>query len=99
MKKKGLIVYNKNTIQLTEEGGGRAEPVTNLPMDNGSAQEDIKTRFKIGGTAALLFEQLADGLIHDRESIVGGLGFKSKNSAAVMLCNLKKIGVIEYDTA
>lgn len=97
MKKKGLVEYDRDTIRLTGKGRASAKPVDKLPMDNGSAQKDIKVRFKIGGKAASLFDQLTDGLIHDREAIIGGLGLKSKNSAAVMLCNLKKNGVIEYD--
>ena len=45
----------------------------------------------------MLFDMLTDGRVHDRESVVDPPGFKSKNSAAVMLCNLKKNGVIAYD--
>lgn len=97
MKKKGLIEYNKDTVQLTKAGRAKAEPVTNLPTDNASAQKDIKIRFKISGKPAVLFDQLVDGRTHKREIVVGGLGFKSKNSAAVMLSNLKKNGIIEYD--
>jgi hypothetical protein len=97
MKKKGWIEYDKDSIRLTEEGRARANSISEYLMDNGAKQEDIKARFKIGGKAAVLFDILADGRVHDREGVVGGLGFKSKNSAAVMLCNLKKNGVIEYD--
>lgn len=97
MKKKGLVQYSKDTVRLTEKGRALANEHAVFFMDNGAAQADIKTKFKIGGKAALLFDQLADGLVHDRHSIVDSLGFKSKNSAAVMLSNLKKNGVIEYD--
>ena len=98
MKKKGLITYDKDTVQLTKVGRAKAKPVSDLPMDNATAQKDIKIRFKLGGKSAVLFDQLTDGKIHDRQAIVGGLvGFKNKNSAAVMLCNLKKTGIIEYD--
>ncbi len=98
MKKKGLIEYNKDTVRLTKAGRAKAELVTNLPiMDNASAQKDIKIRFEIRGKPAELFDQLVDGGIHKREILVSGLGLKSKNSAAVMLSRLKKIGIIEYD--
>ena len=96
LKKKGLITYNKDTVQLTKLGRAKAKPVSALP-DNASAQKDIKTRFKLAGRAAVLFDQLADGNIHDRHAIVGGLGFQSKNSGAVMLCNLRKTGILDYD--
>lgn len=36
----------------------------------------------------MLFDMLTDGRVHDRESVVDPLGFKS---------NLKKNGVIAYD--
>jgi Mn-dependent DtxR family transcriptional regulator len=97
MKKKGLIEYGKEFMRLTEEGRAKANPVAGVSMDNGSTQDDIKQKFKIGGKAAALFEILKDGKVHDRETVIGELGFGSKASAAVMLCNLKKNGVIDYD--
>lgn len=98
MKKKGLIEYDKDNIRLTDVGRLKANPVDDISMmDNTSAHEEIKSKFKIGGKAAELFDILAqDGQVHERESIIGHVGIK-KNSAAVMLSNLKKNGVIEYD--
>ena len=97
MKKKGLIEYDKDYIRLTEQGRAKANPVADISTDNCSAQEEVKQKFKIGGKSAVLFDILLDGRVHDRETVIGGLGLKSKGSAAVMLCNLKKHGVIEYD--
>jgi len=98
MKKKGWIEYDKDSIRLTEEGRARANPVSELPaMDNASAQQEIKNRFKIGGKAEILFDALTDGEVHDRASVVDGLGYKSKNASSVMLSGLKKNGIIEID--
>ena len=97
MKKKGLIQYNKDTVRLTEKGLYLANEDAVFSMDNCAAQADIKAKFKIGGKSALLFDQLTDGLVHERKSILDRVGFTNKNSAAVTLSNLKKNGVIEYD--
>ena len=96
MKKKGLIEYDAESIRLCDAGRVKAQTVDVAP-DNTYAQESLKERFKIGGKLLALFEALLDGRVHDRESVVGSLGFKSKNSANVALSNLKKNGIIEYD--
>lgn len=97
MKKKGLIEFDKDSVRLTEEGRAKANPEAEISSaDNASAQKDIKARYKVGGKAAVLFDLLTDGQVHDRESVVGGLGLK-KNSAQVMLSVLKKHGIIEFD--
>lgn len=97
MKKKGLIdFYDSDSIRLSDAGRAKAN-LANVAADNTSAQNDLKERFKIGGKALVLFDILSDGCVHDRASVVESLGLKSKGSAAVMLCNLRKNGVIEYD--
>mmetsp|Transcript_20466 Transcript_20466/g.44326 ORF Transcript_20466/g.44326 Transcript_20466/m.44326 type:complete len:187 (-) Transcript_20466:41-601(-) len=99
MKKKGLIVYDKEAIWLTQQGRSKAQvgTMTEASMDNGQTQQELKQKFKIGGKAAVLFDILKDGRDHDRQATIGQLDFASKASAAVMLSNLKKTGVIEYD--
>ena len=96
MKKKGLIDYDKDSIRLSDAGRAKANLV-NVAADNTTAQNDLKARFKIGGKALVLFDILSDGRVHDRASVVDSLGLKSKGSAAVLLSNLKKNGLIEYD--
>lgn len=95
----GLIEYTKESIRLTEEGRTKANADVGAIScaDNASAQDDIIKRFKIGGKAAVLVKSLFNGKIHDRETTIGSLGLKSKASAAIMLSNLKKHGVIAYD--
>ena len=95
MKKKGLATFDKDFIYMTTQGRAQAN-VADFAMDNGSVQEQLKKRFKIGGKAAALFDLLTDGLVHDRSSLLDGLGIK-KNTGAVMLSNLKKNGVIGFD--
>ena len=97
MKKKGFIGFDKDSVRLTEEGRAKANPEAEIStVDNDSAQKDIKARYKVGGQAAVFFDLLTDGLVHDRESVVGGLVMK-KTSANVMLSVLKKHGIIEFD--
>lgn len=97
MKKKGWIEYDKDSIRLTDLGRAKANPVADISCDNGAAQDEVQQKFKIGGKAAVLFDVLKDGRVHDRATVIGELGIKSKGSAAVMLSNLKKNGVIVYD--
>ena len=101
MKKQGLISYDKETISLTESGHLRASDDfdSDCLFDNEKVQDDIKKRYKIGGKAALLFDVLTDGSEHDRHAVATGIGCTNKATFAVMLSNLKKHGIIEYDRA
>jgi len=96
MKKKGLIEYDKESIWLTDKGRSNANPV-DTPVDNSSTQADIKKKYKIGGKAALLFDACTDGRVHDRAALAASVGCTNKATLAVMLCNMKKTGIIDYD--
>jgi hypothetical protein len=62
MKKKGLILYNKDSIWSTEAGHLKACPdAIQDCIDNETTQEDIIKRFMIGGKALLLFNAMRDG--------------------------------------
>ena len=96
MKKKGLIEYDKEFIRLTEEGRAQANPAA-VPIDNKTAQDEIREKHKVGGKAALLFDILVDGCTHDRAEIQTAIGCDNKATFSVMICNLKKKEIIEYD--
>ena len=95
MKKKGLIEYSKDTMNLTDIGRAKAN-VTDMP-DNSSTQEELKKKHKIGGKQAVMFDILLDGHEHDRAEIATKVGYTNKKSFAVALSNLKKTGLLEYD--
>lgn len=97
--KQGLITYDKESIRLTEKGRAKANPMPlEEPLgDNLSVQEDFKKRFKIGGKAGQVFDAVCDGADHDRPTLASNLGITNKATFAVMLSNLKKNGLIQYD--
>ena len=98
MKKKGLIEYDSSTVCLTEEGRSKANAASQMEVfDNASAQDDLKEQFKIGGKAGLLFDAMRDGRVHDRTTLAESLGITNKATLAVMLSNMRKNGIIEYD--
>lgn len=96
MKKKGLIDYDKDTIRLTEDGRAKANPSA-APVDNATTQIEIRDKYKVGGKAAQLFDILLDGRVHDRTEVQRSIGCENKATFSVMICNLKKHGIIGYD--
>ncbi|CAB9522548.1 expressed unknown protein [Seminavis robusta] len=99
-KKQGLIDYDKDFIRLTEAGRAKANAaeIEEIAMDNDTAQAEIKEKHKLGnGMAGRLFDLLKDGGAHDRNAVKEQLGCQSNGSFAVMICNLKKKGIIVYD--
>jgi hypothetical protein len=100
LKKKGLIEYDANTIRLTDLGRSRAKYDVNesVATDNTATLADIKKKHRLqGGMAGRLFDLLQDGRICDRAAAAKEIGCENKGTLAVMLCNLKKNGVIDYD--
>jgi len=100
LKKKELIEYpDKDTIRLTAKGKAQADlaDLADAPAaDNDSVQADLKKQF-LGGKAALMFDILVDGRVHDRLAVANTVGITNKATLAVMLSNMKKNGIIEYD--
>lgn len=94
MKKKGLIQYDTKSIWLTQDGRAKANPDAVLEtFDNESAQNDNIVRFKIGGKALSLFNEMRDGKEYDRVSLAAKVGITNKGTLAVLLSNMKKKGV------
>ena len=97
--KQGWIEYDKDSIRLTDAGRAKARIVDEgeVMVDNETVQADVKKKFKLGGQPGLLFDALTDGRAHDREATAAAIGCTNKATLAVMLSNLKKKGIIEYD--
>ena len=97
LKKKDLIEYpDKDTIRLTPKGKAQTD-LADAPADNQSVLADLKKQFLGGGKAALMFDILVDGRIHDRITLANTVGMTNKATLAVALSNMKKNGIIEYD--
>ena len=101
--KRGWLEYDRDTIRLTAAGRAKAMPmdVSSLTAHPGKTDEEVRTsiykKFKIGGKAMALLEALTDGGAHNRFATAASVGVTNKGTLAVMLSNLKKNGVIEYD--
>jgi hypothetical protein len=100
LKKKGLIEYDAKTIRLTELGRSLAKYDMNetVALDNTATLAEIKKKHKLqGGMGGRLFDLLQDGRVWDRAVAAKDIGCENKGTLAVMLSNLKKNGIIDYD--
>jgi hypothetical protein len=113
LKKKGYIDYDKECIRLTDLGRTEASKVgvpssqtmmgfggnsNSNATTNEKVQETLKRTHKLtGGQRGMLFNLLLDGRLHDRTATAETIGCTNKASFAVMLSNMKKIGIIQYD--
>ncbi|KAL3904796.1 MAG: hypothetical protein SGILL_009928 [Bacillariaceae sp.] len=92
--KKGVIDYDKDSVWLTDTGRSKANPdAAQHCLDNETTQDDNIQRFKIGGMALKLFNEMRDGKEHDRAALAQKFGITNKGTYAVLLSNNKKNGV------
>jgi len=104
MKQQDLIEYpSKDTVRITEKGLAMAPTTADssstfeFAADNSSVHDDIKKNYlKNGATKVRLFDALADGASHDKNEIMKAIGYENKASFAVLLSNIKKLGIVEY---
>jgi len=96
LKKKGLIECpDAKTIRLTQKGREQADPNDVPTVDNTDIQKVLKEKFCKGGKAALLFDALLDGRVHDRNELASAAGITAKQTMANSLCKMKKDGLLE----
>jgi predicted transcriptional regulator len=96
MTKKGLIEYGSTseTIILTDKGMEMADSL-DVPQRNEEAHEAIKQKLK--GKPLRIFEILADGKPHTKESIMKTVNCTNPSTFAPMLSReLRKPGYIHY---
>ena len=94
LKMEGLILYTKNTIQLTDDGRSLADHST-IPRDNRTHHAHLKDKF-LTGVLTFLFEAMADGKVHDRLSLCRMMAGLTEEETLDNLSKLKKMGFIEY---
>ena len=96
LKQKGWIDYDAETVRLTLEGIKAAGPLANPPTTNGDRHERLKKSLK--GKQVKLFDLLADGSVHDRDTVAQALDFDGmKQKGFVNLVGaLRGQGIVEY---
>lgn len=88
--KKGWIVYDKNTIHLTEEGRKEVgEDALEMPTNNDALHEKMKEQLKQKKSKEI-FDILADGRAYSREEIAETLGIEINKSFGTYLSGLSK---------
>jgi hypothetical protein len=97
-KHKKLIVFDKETMDLTELGAAIAEPTASLPSRDEQlekAKQDLK---KGGSKGKELLDLLRDGNVHSRADIAEGLGYDDakKKGFVNLLSILKGEDLIQY---
>jgi hypothetical protein len=90
MKNKGLILYDRTAIWLTELGREQAgEDSMSQPITNEALHDAIKSTFR-AGTSRSIFDILADGGHHTKEEIAQTLDIDNNKSFGTYLSALSK---------
>ncbi len=90
MKNKGLIVYDRTTIQLTEAGRANVgEEALAQPATNETFHDMIKKTFKSKMSRAI-FDVLVDGGNHSKDEIAQTLNIENNKSFCTYLSALSK---------
>ena len=97
-KHKGFIVFDSETMDLTEAGESLAEPTSKLPSRKDEI-EKAKEGLKQGGNKAKeMIDLVSDGEIHSRDAIAAALGYDDakKKGFVNMLSIVKGDDLIKY---
>lgn len=97
-KHKGLIVFDSETMDLTELGEPLAEPTSKLPSRNDEIEKAKEGLKKGGNKAKEMVDLLRDGKIHSRNDIAAALGYEDakKKGFVNILSIVKGEDLIKY---
>mmetsp|Transcript_11010 Transcript_11010/g.20962 ORF Transcript_11010/g.20962 Transcript_11010/m.20962 type:complete len:172 (-) Transcript_11010:91-606(-) len=97
-KKFQCLVYDANSITLTDLGQSMAEPVENISIStNRDHMANIRASLK-GNKGKMVFDVLSDGKIHTRDSVAMAVGYKNAKCTgfSVAMSQLVSSGFMEY---
>jgi len=96
LKKKGYIVFTKQTITLTAKGTAAAGPVEPRSVSTAEVHQRLKSHLK--PVEVRVFDYLADGKAHSKEDMAEALGYDSAKQPGYVkvLGKMKSIGFVEY---
>lgn len=97
LKKKGHVLYDKNTVRITPEGRAAvAAAAAPVPYYIVEAHASIKDRLKLKGKEREIYDQLSDGEPMDQDALMVAVGCKNKTSFCTHLSSLRAAGVLQH---
>jgi hypothetical protein len=91
MKNKGLVVYDTNTITLTDKGRDQVGPeALEVPQNNDAMQEKLKEDIK-SKRSRDIFDLLVDGKAFSRGELADMLKMENNKSFGTYVSSLSKV--------
>jgi hypothetical protein len=98
LRKAGLIIMAPGVITITDKGVDQADIRSDMSYaSNEEYHKIIKDKMKLSARACKLFDELADGKVHNKKQVAAVIGSKMNSTWANMLTPLKKLRVVEYE--